>query len=207
MEITSIEANKKNKGKLSVYIDNKYSFSVSEEDYLSVNLYEKKQITEQELDYIKNNILFRAAKSAAIRYLTFKLRSEKEVHFRLSSDGYGDDITEKVVEELKALGYINDKLYAQKFIYDRSRLKPKSKKMLRMELKNKGVADEITEEVLDEWNVDDTTVAEGLVKKKFGKYDIRDEKIIKRIYSFLQHRGFNFETVSNIISKINNGQV
>jgi regulatory protein len=202
MEITSVERNKRYKNRLSVYIDNNYSFSISEEDYICLNLYEKKEITQEELDNIKNNLIFRKAKSSALRYITSKLRSEKEVCTKLSQNGYTDDIIEKVVGELKSIGYINDELYAQKYIYDRSKLKPKSKKMLQFELKNRGISDEIIEGSLAEWKVDDSTLAESLIRRKFGKYNLNDEKIVRRVYAFLQHRGFSFEIINGALNKL-----
>jgi regulatory protein len=66
----------------------------------------------------------------AVRFLAMKLRSEKEVSFKLENEGFDEDTIEKVLEELKSMGYINDKIYAQKYVYDRSKLKPKAKKML-----------------------------------------------------------------------------
>lgn len=205
MLITSIERNKKNKDRLSVCIDNRYSFSISEDDYLSLNLYDKKEITEEEVQYIKDVLNFRAAKSTAVRYLSLKLRPEIEIRAKLENEGYDTEIADRVIEELKALGYINNRLYIQKYVFDRSKLKPKSKKMLKLELKSRGLPEEEIDEVLDEWKVDEAVVAEGLVKKKFGKYDLKDEKIIKKVYSFLLHRGYSYEIVDGIIKKINNG--
>jgi len=202
MIITSVERNKKNKDRLSIYIDNQYSFSVSEADYLSLNLYELREITEDEIINIKENINFRSAKAAAIRYLSLKFRSEKEVAVKLENEGYDSETISKVVEELKAMGYINDSLYVQKYIFDRSKLKPRSKRMLKYELLSKGIAENIIDDALAEWQMDDYAVAENLVKRKFGKYDLYDDKTIKKIYSFLHHRGFNYEIISRVINNI-----
>ena len=202
MQITSAEKNRKNKDRISIYIDGAFSFTMSEDDYLSMNLYDKVEITQEEIDYIKNTINFRAAKNAAVRYLSRKLRTENEVSQKLHEDGYDEDSIEKTIEELKALGYINNKIYVQKFVFDRSKLKPKSKKLLKLELKNKGISDEIIDEVLDDWNVDDTFVAEGLVKRKFGKYDLKDESVRKKVYMFLMHRGYEHEVIESVIGRL-----
>jgi regulatory protein len=42
-------------------------------------------------------------------------------------------------------------------------------------------------------------VARNLVRKKFGKYDLKDEKIIKKAYRFLAHRGFNRDTIREVL--------
>lgn len=205
MIITSVERDKKNKDRLSVYIDDKYAFSISEADYLSLNLYEKQEITSEDIRHIKENINFRAAKSIAVRYLSLKIRSEKEVRLRLENDNFDCGTIEKVIEDLKSLGYINDSLYVQKYVFDRSKLKPKSRRLLKLELLNKGLAEEVIDSVLSDWQVDDSVVAESLVKKKFGKYNLKDKKIMKRVCSFLQYRGFSPEIINGIINKINEG--
>lgn len=204
MVITSVERNKKN-NRLSIYIDNHYAFSITEEDFLSLNLYEMGEISEEQISHIKGFVNVKTAKSDAVRYLSQKVRCENEVRTKLDSEGYDSETVESVLEELKSIGYINDKIYAQKYLYDRNKLKPISKKLLRFELQKKGVAEEIIDEVIVDWDVDEAVVAEGLVKRKFGKYDLTDEKNVKKIYSFLHHRGFSFELIDELVNKIKRG--
>ena len=130
MIITSVERNRKNKDMLSVYVDNQYAFSIPEADYLRLNLYEKRDITEEDIINIKENVYFNAAKSAAVKFLSLRLRSESEVRKKLERDAYDSETIDKVVNHLKSLGYLNDRLYVQKYLFDRNKLKPKSKKML-----------------------------------------------------------------------------
>lgn len=199
MVITDVKRNKDN---VILSIDGKYSLVISEEEYLRLNLYDKAELTKEEFDYINHQINFRKAKSVAVRFVSLKLRSEKEIYNRLIDSGYDESTVLKVIEELKAMGYINDLLYASKFIHDRCKLKPKSLKMLRFELKNKGIPDSIIGEVLDKADIDEHAVAEGLVRKKFGKYDLSDDKIVKKVYNFLAHRGYSFSVIENVLRNI-----
>ena len=202
MEITSVEKSAKNRNRLSIYIDGKFSFTISEEDYISMNLYDNPVLTEDTVDYIKNTLNFRDAKSLAVRYLSLKLRTEKEVRVKLEGEGFDSSCTEQVIDELKAIGYINNKLYAQKYVFDRSKLKPLSKKLMKQELQVNGIPADIADEVLDDWKVEDIVVAENLLKRKFGKYDLTDEKIIKKAYMFLLHRGFSHDTIKEALHDI-----
>jgi regulatory protein len=202
MKITSIEKRNKNKDKIAVYIDHSYSFTISEEDYISLNLYEEIELTDEQINNIKNNVNYRSAKSEAVKYVSYKFRSKKEVFDKLLEEGYEEGVIEKVIEELAAMGYINDKIYAQKFIFDRTKLKPKSSKLLKLELGMKGIESDIVDEVLLGYEVDDYVTAEGLAKKKFGKYDMTDEKIIKKIRSFLQHRGFDYDIINRTLKEL-----
>jgi len=203
LKITSTEKNKKNKDRLSVYVDGKFSFTISEEDFISMNLYENPVLTEEKIDYIKNTLNFREAKALAVRYLSMKLRTEQEVRTKLKDKGYDSVCIEQVIEELKSIGYINNKLYAQKYVFDRSKLKPLSKRLMRLELKSKGIPDDVADEVLDDWKIEDNVVAENLLKRKFGKYDLSEEKIRQKAYMFLLHRGFSHDTVTEALQSFN----
>ncbi|MGI6669315.1 MAG: regulatory protein RecX [Acetivibrionales bacterium] len=199
MKITLIEKNRKNKDMLSVYTDGKFAFTISESNFLSLNLYEGMDISEETVDYVKNTLNFLEAKARAVRFLTMRLRTEKEVRDKLHEIGYDNECTEKVVNELKAIGYINDTLYAQKYIYDRSKLKPLSRKLMKRQLLLRGISEDIADEVLKDWKVDDFTVAKSLLKRKYGKYDINDEKIQKKARSFLMYRGFSISTINEVL--------
>lgn len=202
MVITSVEKQKRNRDMLSVYIDNQYAFSIPEEHYITMSLYEMQEITQDTLDYIRETVNFRAAKSKAVRFLSLKVRSEKEVRDKLDSDGFDGSVIEMVAEDLKSIGYINDKIFVQKYIFDRNKLKPISKKLMKYELQKKGILESVIDEILDEWELDDFTVAEGLVKKKFGKYDLKDMAVIKKVYAFLRHRGYNMEVIEEVLGKL-----
>lgn len=187
---------------LSVFIDNEYGFSILEEDYIRLNLYEKSFISEEELNDIKKSIALKSVKSSAIRSISYRMLSEKELFSKLIAKGFDEDIINIAIDELKSIGYLNDMIYAQKFVYERIKLKPKSKRVLTMELENKGISKDIIETVLNDIDYDEDVVIERLVRKKFGKYDLNDSKIIKKAYSFLMHRGFNFENIKNVINKM-----
>lgn len=198
MKITSVERNRKNRDRLSVYIDGRFAFTISENNFLSLNLYEDLELSEETISYIKDTLNFLEAKAKAIRFLSIKLRTEKEVRDKLHETGYDYECAEKVVNELKAIGYINNKLYAQKYIYDRNKLKPLSRKMMKRELLLKGISEDIADEVLQDWKVDDFTVAKNLLKRKFGKYDMNDDKIRRKAQSFLIYRGFSTDTIKEV---------
>jgi len=197
-----VEKDTKNRGMLSVFIDEKYAFSIPEEDYFRLCLYDKKELSSDEIEEIKKGVSQRTAKYKAVKYLSYRYMTEAELSQKLRKDGYDEDVILNVVTELKSMGYINDLIYAQKYVYDRIKLKPKAKKMLKRELNQKGVSDEIADQVLSELDFDEDVVIERLIRKKFGKYDMKDPKIQKRIYSFLLHRGFDFENIKRVLRTI-----
>jgi len=202
MQITSIEKDKKYNSLIKVYVNGKYSFSISEEEYFKRKFYEKKEITREEIEDIKSSVSFKNARDTALKYITLKMRCSHEIRQKLLSMGYDNVTAENVLFDLTSLGYINDTIFIRKYLYDRSKLKPKSKKLLKFELLKKGLTEDLIDDVLEEWQIDEPTLARRLVKKKYGKYDMKDEKTLRKIYNFLLHRGFSQEIINDIIKNI-----
>ncbi|NLC68637.1 MAG: regulatory protein RecX [Clostridiaceae bacterium] len=185
-----------------IQVDDSYSFSVSEDDYFKFSLYEKEELTEEEISNIKNAADFMQAKSRAWKFISFKFRTEKEVRLKLEKEGFNEDIIQNVLDELKADGYINDRLYVRKYLHDRGKLNPKSKRRLIQELKARGIKKELILEGLEELKIDNILVAEGLVRKKFKDYDFTKKRVERQVYRYLQYRGFNDEEIRTVLRKL-----
>ncbi len=202
MKITSIEAGTNKHVRLSVYVDEKYCFSVSKRDYNDLGLYVDKEIDQEQISFIKKILNVDSAKFCAINFLSYKIRSEKEVSDKLVSQGFDADEISSAISGLQSIGYIDDRIYAQKYIRDRIKLKPLSRTMLKFNLKTKGVSQVIIEKALEESGVDDLATAMSLINKKFGKFDLNNEKVYARAYTFMVRRGFNHEVISRTIRKV-----
>src|SRR3989339_1223234 len=101
----------------------------------------------------------------AISYVSFRLRSAKEIHEYLSKHAKGNEEYIHLAESrLKELGYIDDEMYAKRFIESRNRSRPKGKKLIQMELKRKGISSDIIENI-DGSN--DLELARGVAQKKY----------------------------------------
>jgi len=201
MTITAVEKNRE-KGMVRVFIDDNYCFSIPEQDYISNKLYKDMTMSEEQLAFIRDKILVSAARERAVRYLTFKDRSEYEILNKLIDAGFDKNIAQNAVNELKVIGYLDDTRFAMKYLSERIRTKALSKKTLGYELKNKGIDNEIIEKALSEFEIDDYEVALREGKRKFGKYDLNDKKIEQKLCRFLLHRGFSYEIVDKVIREM-----
>ena len=137
----------------------------------------------------------------AISYVSFRLRSAKEIHEYLSKRIKGNKEYVRLAESrLKELGYIDDEMYAKRFIESRNRSRPKGKKLIQIELKRKGISSEIIE------NIDgsaDFELARGIAQKKYSiwkKLPVLEQK--KKLFGFLQRRGFSSTVVFRVIDEV-----
>lgn len=69
---------------------------------------------------------------------------------------------------------------------------------IRMELRQKGVADSIVESVMSEAEVDWQAVALEVAERKFARVSTDDLKVRAKRQRFLQQRGFSFEHISAV---------
>jgi len=202
MIISSVVKQKNNPEMLRLYLDGEYSFSIPEDEYFRLNLYEQKELTQSELDSIREQSGIKVARRNGIRLLASRDRSEQEVRERLILQGFDADVAEEAVLQLKSMGYINDSLFARKYVSDRLKLKPMSKKALAVELQRKGVQRELIDEVIGEYELDETSIAFRLAKKKFGKYDASEPEVQRKIYSFLAYRGYCQDIIREVLQQM-----
>lgn len=201
MIITSVEKARE-KNMMRIFIDNHYAFSIPYEDFIRNNLYELQEINDEQLNHIRRNVLVNAARQQAIRYLTIKDRTENELIKKMIDSGFDADVSKSAAEELHVIGYVNDARYAMKYLAERIRNKALSKKALRFELEQKGVSTDIIEHSLAEFETNDEEVALRAARKKFGKYDISDQKVQQKVINFLLHRGFSYEIGKRVINSM-----
>lgn len=139
------------------------------------------------------------ALSIAYRYLAFRPRTVEEVRKKLMSKAekylFTPQEIEAVLELLTDQGYLNDLEFIKSFVASRNLLKPKSQRMLTLELRKAGVAQEDIESYFSESPTNEEEYALKALKKKMKSLaSIADEKKrFSKAISFLQRRGFPFD--------------
>ena len=141
-----------------------------------------------------------SAYDAALRYLTPKARTVREVELKLDEGSYSEGEIMQTVDRLTEAGLLDDLKYARDFISSRLASKPVSRFRLSEQLRGHFVPEETIEEALSEVDGDTefNNAVEVAVKfmRQFESYPDDEEKR-RRIYSRLQTRGFSHETIVN----------
>jgi len=117
---------------------------------------------------------------------------------------YDDDIISKIISKLYELNYLNDEDYTNSFLKEKMKLRPSGKILLKYELKNRGIDEKLIDNCLDEIGTNEFDMAFEICEKKFNNLKLFDQKEKQKIYSFLQRRGFNSNTIINVITKLKN---
>ena len=138
---------------------------------------------------------------AAYRYLSYRPRSEGEVRQRLHKHGFEEEAVEKTIANLKEQDLIDDFAFAQFWKDNRLSFRPKSKRLINRELRDKRVAAEVIEQVTRD--VDDEGNAYKLGYSRMhilAHLDYPD--FYRRLSSYLGYRGFTYEVIKHTIARL-----
>lgn len=158
--------------------------------------------------------IYQTLLNASFRFLSFRPRSAKEIEDFLQKKTktiyVHPDVYKHVADRLTELGYIDDAKFAAWWIEARQKTKPKGMRLIRLELKKKGIAQDIIEEILhndssdehiDHVSEEDLALAAIQKKKEIWKRLPKLEQK-KKMYDFLGRRGFSFEVIRRIIDGV-----
>ncbi len=196
MKVTAIKRQVKRTDRYSIYIDDKYSFSLSENELLNAGLKINQEFTETELNSLKEKAILDKAYDRALNLISRRPRSEWELRDYLKRKDYDEETTDQTIDRLRKRGYVNDKEFAQRWIENRRLLKATSKRRLRQELKQKRVADEIIDEALAEDETDEREVLRELVGRKRKQTKYQDNL---KLMQYLSRQGYNYDDIKNVL--------
>lgn len=148
----------------------------------------------------------------ALRFLSFRVRSEKEIreYFKLRIKNHElrikEEMVDKIIEKLKKYKFLNDEEFARIWIEQRLKLKPRAWRIIEFELKRKGISDEIIKSQLtiDDLQLTNEKMARDLVQRKLKRYEnLSKQEQREKLGRFLAGKGFNWDTIKKAIDEIN----
>ena len=134
----------------------------------------------------------------ALKLLARREHSRAELRQRLGTHGCAEDV-DATLDQMEQCGLLSDARFAEAYIASRrNRL---GTFRLRRELRDRGVADALIEQVLGETCNDELSRAREVWRRKFGvpPADVRDHA---RQARFLQSRGFAGDVLKQILREI-----
>lgn len=152
----------------------------------------------------QENPQFKQGYLYAVRLLTASKKSTKELLRRLKQKGYDAGIAQEILESLKNQGILNDRKMVDETIHWAKQAKRYGKKRISLELKKKGIAQNIIDEALENYSKDEEReTAFQLAETRWNKVKhLEPQKRKKRLFDFLVSRGFDFELAREIMNQL-----
>lgn len=204
MLVTEIRPQKRDETKYNIFLDGEYAFALTMQDILYFKLKEGCEVAEETAEYIRRNLIYIKAQDAALHYIGYKMRTEQEIRRKLREKEYAEDVIEEVMDFLKKYGYADDREYCVKYIRERLRLRPKSGYALRAELRQRGVAGKVVDEVLAATELDEAGDALRWLEKKAREWP-PEEREKKRLQDFLLRKGYSYDIIREAFRMMDEG--
>lgn len=193
-KITDICVQKKNKNRVSVFIDGSFYCGLDALTALTNRLQIGQEIEEDELERVQAESEYAGALDKSLSYLSIRMRSCSEIRRYLKDKGYLSAVIDKVQNRLEEMGYLDDCRYADEYVsqnmarYGRCRLKA--------ELIKRGVSKEIIDDVIDgtDFSEDVYALAKSLWRQCGGdKYKLKNK---------LYQKGCGSDDISQAVERL-----
>jgi regulatory protein len=209
--ITKLKS-QKNKNRVNVFLDGKFSFGLSLDEVLKNKLSKGMELGSEFLEELYFQSQFEILYQKVLNFLSYRPRSEKEVidylkkrlyKLKKSAPGLENKAMDKVLKKLYKNNLLDDMQFARWWVEQRLNFKHKGKGMIKLELYKKGIDRKIVEKVLA--RIDDAklkSMAQAITGKKIKLYNKLPEfKLKKKLYEHLKRRGFSYKIIKSVIDE------
>lgn len=199
MKVTALKVQARNKARVNVYLDGKFAFGLAK--IVAARLALGQDLDEAAVAKLKATDDIEASYERALKFLGPRPRSETEVRRRLKEKGVEPDTIDEVVARLNRAGLVNDEAFASYWVENRVTFRPRSSRVLRQELKQKGVSEEVLREALA--NTNDAEAAYAVAAKRARRLaGLEKQEFRRKLGEFLARRGFSYDTIEPVVERV-----
>ncbi len=195
--ITSVEQQKKDKTRCSVYLDGAFYCGLKIEVAVKYRLKKGMEIEKSELDAIQLDNEKVQATERAMTHLSATPKTRRQMSDFLTGKGYTQPVVDYVLEKLESYGYIDDYNYCRSYAEG---AKGKGKNAIRAALIKRGASREAIDETLSRITEDgDEMLA---VAKKYMRGKEYTDKNLAKALRYLVSRGYGYDEAKSAISRL-----
>jgi regulatory protein len=198
--ITAIEPQQKNPQRVNIYLDGEFAFGLS--SIMAAWLTVGQELGDQKIESLKAGDELEVTYQKALHFLSYRPRSSAEVRQNLVKRGISEPLVEETMNRLQASGLVNDEAFARAWVENRNSFRPRGKPALRMELRQKGLSEEIVQTVLDT-QVNEAALAFQAARKYARRLTgLEWLEFRQKLSGFLARRGFSYTSIAPVVSEV-----
>jgi regulatory protein len=199
MKVTGLKVQARNKARVNVHLDGKFAFGLAA--IVAARLRVGQELDEAAIASLRESDGHEQAYERALRFLGPRPRSEAEVRRRLSEKGVEVTVVDAILQRLRRAGLVNDREFAAYWVENRLNFRPRSQRALRVELRQKGVSNEVLQDVLA--GTDDAQAAYDLASRRAARLrGMERQEFRRKLGGFLARRGFDYETIEPVLERV-----
>lgn len=198
-KITALKAQKRNSNRINIYLDDEFAFGLSR--YAAAWLQIGQELSTEKIEELLDADAQEVANQRALNFLSYRPRSEAEVRKNLKKHDTPDNVITDVLTRLRRNGLVDDLQFARTWVENRSTFRPRGRRALTMELRQKGIDDEAIDEVL--CDLDEDNLAYQAALKQSRKYEGLEWMAFRqKMGAYLARRGFNYGVAKPVIEQV-----
>jgi len=198
-KITALQVQKRNPNRVNIYLDGEYAFGLAR--IVAAWLQVGQVLDEEKITKLQAEEARERAMQQALLFLSYRARSEKEIRKNLGKHEIPEAVIEETLERLRRDGFANDKKFASAWVENRSTFRPRGRRALVLELRQKGIDDSTIESALED--IDEEALAYEAGQKKARKLRVQEwNEFRKKVSEFLARRGFSYSVIAPIVMRL-----
>jgi regulatory protein len=200
-KITALRIGKGWKKRVNMFLDDRFAYSLEAEVVIKEGLQVGQELSAGQIEALTGSNHFHRCLNAAIHYLGYRPRSEFEIKVRLRRRGFDDNTIESVIAKLREQGLVDDAVFARFWQENRDSFSPRSQWLTKLELRQKGVTDDIIAQVIDAIDDEDSAYRAALSKaQRLSQVDYQSFR--RRLGEYLKRRGFGYGVINHTIERL-----
>jgi regulatory protein len=197
--ITSIKVQQRDNARVSVYIDDTFAFGLHMDIQLDHRLKPGDVLDAADIAQLLKEDETKKAITAALNLLAYRPRAAGELRTKLRQKGYEPEAVDAAIARMQELRYLDDEAFADRWVASRQEGRPRSERMLKQELAQKGVDRDTIERAVEEAGIDEYGDALALAQKKWpGMSSLDPAARTRRLSGFLGRRGYNYDIIRRV---------
>jgi regulatory protein len=198
--ITAIEVQKKNPNRVNIYLDDQFAFGLSRINAARLKI--GQPLNDEKITSLQEADSREAALQKALRFLGHRPRSIEEVRKNLEKHEIPAEVIDETIARLESEKLIGDVNFAREWVENRSTFRPRGKRALSYELRQKGLSDAIIEEALGE-EIDEEALALKAARAQARKLKgLEWNKFREKLGGHLGRRGFGFDVIIPVTRRV-----
>jgi len=198
-KISAIEAQKRTPRRVNIYLDGEFAFGLSR--IVAAWLRVGQELDEEKVKRLQVEDARERALQQAMLFLSYRARSESEIRQNLRKHEIPEEVIEQTLERLRQDGLANDGQFARAWVENRSEFRPRSRRMMAMELRQKGLNEEAVASAIEK--MDDEALAYEAAQKRAPRFNgLGWIEFRKKLSEFLARRGFSYSAIAPVVNRI-----
>ena len=158
-------------------------------------------LDEQKIQDLRAEDARERAVKQALLLLSYRARSEAEISQNLRKHEIPEEVIESTLERLRKEGFANDTQFAHAWVENRNTFRPRGRRALTVELRQKGVAESVIQSALE--GLDEGELAYQAAQQKARKLQVGEWTVFRqKLSSFLARRGFTYSVIQPIVLQV-----